>query len=653
MVKDNIERSKAVIYFLLTAVFLLTFGPFNSAFITFHLQWHIITFTASTLLLIFLFYYKGIFLNREPNLWIILCMVYAGFILAIYLFHRMAIHSIPDTFNVNVAGVKAVSWQQENTKFTIFYLFFPALFLLQYTLLKKLDTNVFIRFFALAITISLAILFYQSYVDITFFNNLYWALGRQTVGGLSTDPNAYAMTAFLLLPLFIFGVFFESRKTIKAFYLTLIISLLIGMIFSGSRTGLGGVFLLAVSLPMILAIAYKQWPRHLRLILFISPLIFMILTYLILPFIMNQVHSMDTGVLTQRLVTTWDKFEEGGLARVFFPPKEATYIYTYEESRGRHFLIAWALLLKAPLAGWGPGGFYREFPNMLYIQSGEIRHAHDSALNHYLMIGGDLGLPVLIFNLILIISPLIIAVFILRKLSDIKQRFIIAILLVANIIFLIMINTIPPSYFPDLIWVWTAQLAYIVIVGEKNGISFKIISKNWRNIFYFLATIAFLLVVLGSYRTTFGQNGYKARQQADWWPFKYEKNCYAIEKWKEGVARWCNKDAALQIPITKALPAKIKLTFIAHHPDIQLKPVTVKYGGKAGVVHEVVLKEHSWKTIEIPVTMDYIYEIVAPNKSLKRYFVLSLDVSRTWIPKEWDVNDDTRELGLAVLIPNL
>ena len=368
----------------------------------------------------------------------------------------------------------------------------------------------------------------------------------------------------------------------------------------------------------------------------------MILTYLVSPFIMNHVHSMDMGALTQRFVTTWDKFEEGGLARVFFYK---------EELRGRNFPIAWELLLKAPLAGWGPGGFFREFPNIFYIQTDKIIYAQDSALNHYLMIGGDLGLPVLILNLILLTFPLIVAVFILRKLLDLKQRFIVATLFVANVIFLIMINTIPPSYFPGLVWVWTSHLAYLVILGEKNGISFKITSKIWRNIFYFSIIILFLSVVLGSYQTTFGQNGYKARQQAYRMVFKYEKNCYAAEKWKEGWSRWCNKDAALQIPITiKVLPAKIKLTFSAHHPDIQLKPVTVKYGGKGGAVHEVVLKDHSWKTIEIPVTRDYIFEMTIPNKSLKRFFVLSLDVSRTWIPKEWEINDDTRELGVAVML---
>jgi hypothetical protein len=243
-------------------------------------------------------------------------------------------------------------------------------------------------------------------------------------------------------------------------------------------------------------------------------------------------------------------------------------------------------------------------------------------------------------------------VFILRKLSDIKQRFIVATLLVANIIFLIMINTIPPSYYPDLVWIWTFHLAYLVIVGEKNGISFKITSKIWQNIFYFSTIMLFLSVVIGSYQTTFGQNGYKARQHATWWP-KYEKNCYVIERWKEGRVRWCSKDAALQIPITKALPVQIKLTFIVHHPDILLKPVTVKYGGKSGAVHEVVLRDHSWKTIEISVTKDDIFEFTNPNGILQRHFVLSLDVSRTWIPKEWGVSDDTRELGVAVLIPKL
>ena len=65
------------------------------------------------------------------------------------------------------------------------------------------------------------------------------------------------------------------------------------------------------------------------------------------------------------------------------------------------------------------------------------------------------------------------------------------------------------------------------------------------------------------------------------------------------------------------------------------------------------MNDKSWKIVEIPVTMDYIFEFRGLNKLRKRYFVVSLNVSRTWIPKEWDVNEDKRELGVAVLIPNL
>ena len=80
----------------------------------------------------------------------------------------------------------------------------------------------------------------------------------------------------------------------------------------------------------------------------------------------------------------------------------------------------------------------------------------------------------------------------------------------------------------------------------------------------------------------------------------------------------------------------------------------VSYGGKEGPVHDLLFKDHNPQTVEIPLSGDYLYEIVNPFKVnlLNRYFVLSLDVSRTWVPKELGVSDDTRKLGVGVLIPN-
>ncbi len=169
-----------------------------------------------------------------------------------------------------------------------------------------------------------------------------------------------------------------------------------------------------------------------------------------------------------------------------------------------------------------------------------------------------------------------------------------------------------------------------------------------------LSIIALLSILFfyGTYENAFGRNGYKAQQQADWWPYKYVKNCYTVEKIEEGALRWCKKDAALQIFLYKTFPEQIKIDFFVYHPDKYLNPVTVKYGGKAGAVNEIIFKDLSRKTINIPITKDNIFEFQTPSKVIVRYFVLSLDVSRTWVPKKWDVSDDTRELGVAVLIPN-
>ena len=62
-----------------------------------------------------------------------------------------------------------------------------------------------------------------------------------------------------------------------------------------------------------------------------------------------------------------------------------------------------------------------------------------------------------------------------------------------------------------------------------------------------------------------------------------------------------------------------------------------------------------WKTINIPITSDYLLERSNPKKgfSTTQSLIFSFDVSRTWIPKKYGINDDTRELGVAVLIPKL
>ena len=452
----------------MTILFLLTFGPFTSVFALYKLQWGEFVFSISIFsLFISLFYYKRHNLRRETNLLFVLCFLYAVFVLINFFMHRIAMSSVADTLILNVSGLRVMSGQQDNVKFTIYYLFFPALFLLQYIMLRKIDLKILISSLAFVMTGSLLVLFYQFFVDINFLNHLYWVELRR-VGGLSDDPNSFAMTAFLLIPLFVNGILLETKKKTKAFYLILIFSLITGIYLTANRTSFAGIILLTVSLPIVFAMSHTQLSGKKRLVLLISPFVLLIGIYLLLPVFLNIIEPGIGGELFKRIVSTWHKFHEGGLTSVFFN----------EERRGEIYSIAWKLFLNAPLSGWGPGGFIREYPNMHFIQLGWSRIPYDIVLNHYLMIASELGIVVLILNLILIISPLIIAYFTLKKLSDFNARLGVAIILVANIIFLIMINTIPPSIFPDLIWVWTAQLAYLIIYGEKNNIFFAIKFKK-------------------------------------------------------------------------------------------------------------------------------------------------------------------------------
>jgi hypothetical protein len=573
---------------------------------------------------------------------VMLCLAYAGIIAVNSTFHGIALNTLPDEMNINLMQHKAVAWRDRNLIFTLHYLFFPLFFLIQYALLRRVELQVVIRFFASAMTFSLLILFYQKYYDITLLNQPYWQEFHR-IGGLSTDPNAFAMTAFLLIPLLALGIYTEKTRVLKIFYMLLIVFLFAGALFAGSRTALGGLSLLILSLPVIHAVAKKEMPILPRLVLFISPFVLLSLIILLSPYFSNKIQF--SAISTERFISTIKEFKDEGISSALFKG----------EQRATNYLIGWDLLSNSPLAGWGPGGFYRESPTFLYIRSGTI-FITDSALNHYLMIGGDFGLPILLINMVIIISPLVIAFIVLRKLSDIKKRYIVGIFLVVNILFLIMINTIPPSYFPDLIWVWTAQLAYMVIMGEKNGVHLSITSKSWENTFYFSVIIAFFLVVLGSYQTTSGSKGYLARQNADWWPYKYATHCYNNEALKEGIFRWCKKDSSLQFFIIPKpqLPETVSINFRVYHPDVGQEPVRVRYGGKKGPVHDLLFKDHNPQTVEIPLSGDYLYETVNPFNAnlLSRYFVLSLDVSRTWVPKDFGVNDDTRDLGVGVLIPN-
>ena len=316
------------------------------------------------------------------------------------------------------------------------------------------------------------------------------------------------------------------------------------------------------------------------------------------------------------------------------------------------WLQAYRLTKESPIAGWGPGGFQRNLDNtrFKYGENPKLKYL-DFADNYYLQLTSDIGIFVAFMNVFLILFPLWMTFRIRNNIENREEKWVVGIAFSTICIMMLLFITGPWTMVGlDALWVFVIILGFLFATGIRYGYTFDAAKMKWASVIF----ICFMgMFFLRTYDHTFGLCGYKAMQDAEWWPLKYEKNCYAIEYWDGKKFRWCGKDAFLRVPIRKAVPDKVKLKFLIQHPDIETRPVIFKYGGKEGVTHEMVIKEISWKTIEISITGDYLYEFRPPNKPAQKYCVVSLDVSRTWIPKEFGINNDTRELGVAVVIPDL
>jgi O-antigen ligase len=566
----------------------------------------------------------------------VLLLFYGLWVAISGLLHYYAL-SLLDPLTYISIDKKDAAWGIKTVKDTAaLYVSFPLLFYIGIHIVKSLKGDYKILFLLPFLIIpSLAVAFYQGFVDIAFLNNPYF-IELKRVSGLDNDSNGFGISLFLLSALCVLAFLISNRKTKKLLFILLFLSLCIGLLLSGSLTGLAGLTLFLITLPWIWQWSNVETPKKNLIVLMIAPLCLALVAGASLIILLTSSHSAYPSAI-KRLSSIHADFKEGGIKKIL-------------SISGRMDLgiNAYKLTRLSVISGWGPGGEQRNLQNIrLRSGSNEYYFLKDNANNHYLQMSSELGLLGAAFNVILHVFPVWMFLRIGGEIRGKDERLAAGIVFSMVCIMMMLFLTGPHTMAVSIQWIFALLLSFLFVTALRYGYTFRPLNQK-ALINGIVLTVIFSV---GTYNNAFGKEGYKARRDASWWPLQYERNCYELELWGDSPARWCKGNAVLQFQTIPSLPEYVAITLTVRHPDAAQKPVTVRYGGKSGTVHEITFKDTPSITVQIPVTDEYIFRYARPDGMIIRYFVLSLDVSRTWIPKEWGINNDQRELGVAVIIP--
>lgn len=498
------QRFGYILYSLLSILFLLTFGIFNSLLKDYYGYWVVITLIITTLIFFFYYFVREYHLGYN-SYFTILITAYALCIILNSLFHFSALLRANSTSFLNVTLSNVRSWRNLCALFTSYYLFFPLFLLLQCKLLSGLSRKRVVRILSLVASLSILVIYYQALLDHAFLSK--WKAFK--FDGLAVDANSYALGCLLTMPLFAWGAMFDKNLRWRTFFVLIYLLQFGSIFFTGSRTAIIGIVLILFGTIIVVMattnskLSYKRFLPVLVIVLMVG--------YVIAGNIKPQTFD---GVY--RLKESIGILNKIGLADWFFN----------ESNRGNHLLIAYGLTKKAPLSGWGAGGHYREAPNEWFSLTSSFHYWPDSALNHYLMIAGDFGIPMLIVNLIIFIIPLTIGFRSVGNSSDKDEKAIFLLLILSIIIFLICSINIPPSYFPDVIWLLSTNLTILCSHNENKKLLTRL---PWKHIIYIvIGSIG--ITSFGYAHTTYGKYGYSNRQKSGMWQ---TNDTYGLFPYKE------------------------------------------------------------------------------------------------------------------------
>jgi O-antigen ligase len=537
------------------------------------------------------------------------------------------------------------------------YLVGLGIFFAAINALKKIDDVLNAIFILVGSTaLSSVVAIFQKFLYPSFGNYEPW-ISSGRINSTFTDPNSLGSYAVMLFPIIFILIFYFKKWYLKLITVIILILFLVMTFFSGSRSALIGIFIAFV---FFLVIGISKLTNYLKKSAKRKKIIVQSIIYLLLLIII--LGSVFIG-FTQNKVKQYIQ-SNGITARTFESIKTAiTYtkkvglfegIKSISNKRNFFWVRAYQMGRDYPMSGIGVGAFTIELPDYNWKYDKGFAQI-DYAGNYYLQLFSEIGFPGLI--LILIIFSIIIHRFnFYRKLNrkSLPGDKDFAICLGLFISFLTMaIILLFGSHLNNMeiqITLWLVIGLLISYIRLKTGgnttpdyVSLKVLSgKNKNdNVSRFVKSFCFAAIILiftfSGIISLFGRTSIFIKQDYFNWPGVWGANTaglYLPEGYGKDSPRYTEADMTICL---EKKASKISFALKAQNPDLNEDPLYVKIYFDYNLITTLKLTDKNW----------HQYKIKIPDNKMKS-FTLTIVNSRTFVPKDWGINDDSRKLGVLL-----
>lgn len=503
--------------------------------------------------------------------------------------------------------------------------------------------------------------FYQYFFNPTFGSFRHWAEAHR-INATFTDPNSLGNYIIIMFPLYIILIIYYKRWYQKLLFAALLAGYLLITLFSGSRNAMLGIIVALIIFAVIglvrltkLLIAKSKVSRRIK---YFSIAIASIVLIIVILFVsifatimISRVELKDkyrlpkTNIaLINRMVDTiWMSYN------VY---RQAGFIEAFKSvSSERHFIWAQAVNMfkDYKITGVGLGSFIIELPNYHKINNSEVKIV-DFSGNYYLQILSELGLPglLLILFIFFLIIKKVFYYYRSQKVTGKKDKadwfltgFFISFISMVIILFLgphTNFNEIQFSF-----WLIIGLILVFIKVKEsefsklnynkvKNyKCSLSIVNRIRLELKQRISLILIILIFSGSFFiSSWTSLSVNVRQNLVGWENKY--GFYSEETIEGRKIKWTAIDA---IQVIEKRGEKLIVLVKDSDPAGHLLPLFIRFFIDNKLVKVVKISDKEWHAIEIDL-----------SEYSKEKFTFTLSCSRSWVPKERGLSNDTRELGV-------